>query len=118
MTYPFAPRKTRAEEGAEGCALALIGLATIVPLLAYDAWAFHLMWGWFVVPATNFNELGVWQSMGLLAIWLIVGFRYSSADNEVDEEDKPAALGKRLVMSALATTMALSIGWVVHTFFL
>jgi hypothetical protein len=115
--HPPSPRR-RSDESAEGCALALVGLVVVPFLLAYDAWAFHLMWRWFVVPATNFNELGIWQSMGLLAIWPIIGFRYSSADNEVDEEDKPAAMGKRLGMSLMMTTLCLTIGWVVHTFFL
>ena len=51
----------------------LVGLVPSLVLLAFLAFAFEWLWNAALVPAVHAEEIGYWQSVGLLLLFVIVG---------------------------------------------
>ncbi len=84
--------------------VALIYFAVAVPY----AWAFHLLWLWFVVPVLKVDPLNLWQAFGLgLLIRLFTSHTAYYKDLKVDSV-------KSLRIAFAFPFFAVLTGWIIR----
>ena len=77
-----------------------------IPILAYRAWVFSVLWRWFVTPITGWEPISVAVAFGLTCI--VVHF------SDMPDPDRDFAQGAAFALTA--STMALGLGWVALQF--
>lgn len=82
--------------------------AFLVFVITLNGWALSVLWGWFVVPVFNVNNLSVIQALGISVV--VSFFKGYQETVEVKKQQWVAAFGK--VASWPLSTLAY--GWVIH----
>ena len=98
------------EEKLLGCTAALIALLFVIPLAAWEGWAFSVLWRWFIVPATQWNPIGVWHAAGIIATITIISY---TTPSDSDKDPVERLFGK-ISEGILVPLASLGLGWLFH----
>ena len=90
-----------------------IGFMFVMPLIVMN------FWNWFIVPATNFNRIGYWLSMGIgMTVTLLVKGISMASNKEKDDfssaEEKIYDFTVKVVGVYVSAAIIFGIGALVH----
>lgn len=97
-------------DGAKGCLLILLALASLVVMPIYHGFILSIVWGWFMVPF-GLPAIGIAWAIGItIVIRLITATSRAEPKEETNEK-----IG-RLVGVILAPLVGLGVAYVAHLY--
>lgn len=94
--------------------LGLTWFLAIPMAVLYGAYAFSLLWAWFIVPVFSVPQVSIAQAAGITLI--VDHLRVKSSDMKNSSDDPVERLSVFIVFSFLEPTLVLIAGWIIKQF--
>lgn len=107
--------ETETENATEDLKCALVNLGIMTTLVVFNAWAFSILWNWFVAPQFGAPILTTPYALGLLIMIKTLIMKQPSEKRDMPELSLKA-LHEHYKTPVHNISLTLAVGWVVLQF--